>query len=190
MNLKIENPRRRSTLASWLLLSAAVLMCGSTALGQTLTTVVGTLTDAFGNGASAKLTATCSIRAGAVFVNGAYTVVGTSAAHALPVVNGAFSASLVPTDTTYPATYHELRCHFPLQAADGRNCEGNASLVSQGVCVVGPGDLVPLYLSVPTSGSFVNLKDIYRSTKPAGTVATWGGLLGAAVTWGQLLQPR
>lgn len=185
-----RKPPSQSSLAKWIMRCAFVWAVCFAASGQTLTTVTGTLTDAFGNNATAKLTATCSIRAGAVYTNGSYVVVGASAAHVVAVANGAFSAALVPTDTTYPATYHELRCHMPLQTVDGRNCEGNSALVSQGVCLVGPGDLGPLYLNVPTSGSAVNLKDIYRTARPTGTAATWGGLLGVGMTWAQLLQGR
>lgn len=189
--MKSENPRRRPDPSPLILLSAAVLLCVSGALAQTTTTVTGSLRDAL-NGA---LTATCSFRAGAIFTSaGGVTILTgagpTNTAHTVSITQGALSVALLPTDQTYPAAAYEVRCHVPMQTADGRSCEGNSSLVAQGLCVVGGGDSAILYCSVPTSASPVSLKDICRTAKPAGTAATWGGLLGAGITWGNLLQPR
>jgi hypothetical protein len=191
-----EKPPSRSWRASWIVRCAFVLSVASGAFGQaTTTTLVGTLADPFGNSA-AKLTATCSFRAGAIFnAASGWTVLGGSttraAEHSVAVTQGAFSVALVPTDTANPpspSAYYEMRCRVPWQTADGRNCEGSSALQQQGVCVVAPGDIGPLYVDVPTSGTAVNLKDHYRTARPQGL--TWGQLLLSNTTWGQLLSGR
>lgn len=142
---------------------ALVLSVCFAAFAQNTTTVTGTLADAFGNGSLAKLAATCGFRSGATFsTSNGWTVLG-GVSHNASVSNGALSVALVPTPS---GQYVEMRCHVPLQTADGRSCEGNSSLISQGLCLVGASDIGPLYLFVPSTGPAL-LNDIKVDKPPA-----------------------
>src|SRR4051794_21128957 len=128
-------------------LLCVLLLALASAIAQTTTTVTGTLADAFGAVSSAKLAATCTVRTSATFAAAAGWVVAGGTGHVVRVVDGALSMALVPTDTAVPVgRYYEMRCHVPLQTAAGVNCEGSAALLSQGGCIVGPGDWGPIYL--------------------------------------------
>jgi hypothetical protein len=150
-------------IAPWLLLGTAAILCVSQARAQT--TMTGSIRDVTG---SAALTATCTFRAGAYnSAAGGWIVPGSAASRTVTVTASALSVALTPTDTATPSGYYEMRCHIPLQTADGRSCEGNSSLVSQGLCVVGPGDTTPVYIDVPTSASPVDISAHWRTGKPA-----------------------
>lgn len=144
-------------------LLSLLLLC-SPMLAQ-LTTVSGTLSDAMG-AAPPVMTATISFRPGATFTSSSGWVVPGSIPRSVAVANGAFSVQLVPTSTGTPVTYYEVRARVPLQTASGTVCEGNATLIATGACVVGPLDWGPVYLSVPSSPSAVDWKDYYVTARP------------------------
>jgi hypothetical protein len=153
------------------LIPLLALLCASASAQQPTTTVTGNIATGSGN----AIIGTCTTQSAVSFTSGAgWSIVG--APRLWQIANGVLTMQLVPTDTSsLPATAYAKKCRVPLQTVDGRNCDGNAALVQQGLCVIGPFDQPTTYLQVPTSSSPVNLRDIESAATPAPITSQWRG---------------
>jgi hypothetical protein len=132
----------RKSLPLFLLFIAAIAQAAET-------TVTGTITDPAGD----LVSGSCTIQAVEPFsaTNG-WRVVG--APTTVYFSGGAFSASLVPTDTATPAgQYYKVTCAVPRQTISGRLISG----YSWG----------PVYWLVPTSATSLDISAVEISSPPA-----------------------
>jgi hypothetical protein len=137
------------------------LACGLHAQ-TTPTTVIATRV----TGSQEHLSGSCSIQAVT-----SVSATGGERVEPVPTVvkftNGAFTVSLIPTDTTTGPTYYRVTCTAPLQTIGGRQ--------------VGPATWGPNKWFVPTSATPVTVGTVELPGTSPGLGLTWGG--AGTLTW-------
>lgn len=111
-----------------------------------------TITGTFVAGTGDRVSGTCDIQAVSPFTSpGGFRVVGPKVTVAFS--EGAFSVSLLPTDTAAPASYYTVACSSPPQTVSGRK--------------VLPFTWPPMKWLVPTSAAVLDISAVITGQPPA-----------------------
>jgi hypothetical protein len=165
---------------------ACLLACSVIAVAQT--TVTGTITDAGGT----RLNGSCTIQAVGQFKAATgWQVVGSP--YTVPFTAGAFSVSLVPTDTATPAGYYKMACVARLASGGTYNWGPKILLIPTSALAV---DISDVTITSPPGNSYqVQASQIAQSSAQLGEALLWNGTLWAPGNAGSsysidLIQPQ